>query len=232
MIEDIISAIQTLSQRLAIQEARPYNPYLSDAEMFDHFAGDGTIDARWTTTTTATGTVSLPATTPSLCRLSTGTSNSQAILNWGTRQPMVGMAKGADMRWRGAFSTAISANTVGVHGFRGPTAFTQLAMGVLGASSTAFFVCRSIDPGVPTSTTTITTVAIDTAQHDWRVQTMPDRVRYFIDNVQVAEHINGSPAAVILPTGQPLMPHLEMANGATAADQRFDVDLVWVRENR
>lgn len=233
MINDIIEAIQALSQRLAIQEARPYNPYLPDAEMFDHFAGDGTIDARWTTTTGVTGTVSLPATTPSICRLSTGaTGVSQAVLNWSTRQPLVGMAKSVDMRWRGAFSTAISANTTGAHGLRGPTAFTQLAMGVLGATSTAFFVCRSIDPGVPTTTTTTTTVAIDTAQHDWRVQTMPDRVRYYIDNVLVAEHINGSPAAVVLPVAQPVMPYFEMSNGATAADQRFDLDLAWIRESR
>lgn len=231
MLDAVMAAIGTIQQRLQRLEQLPFNPFSPDAEMWDHFAGDGTLDVRWTTTTVGTGTVSLPATTPSLARITTGATNSaQAIMNWGTRQPMVGMAKGADMRWRGAFTLAIDNVTTGVHGFRGPTAFTQLAMGVLGATSTTFFVCRSIDPVGPTTTTTTTTVAIDTAQHTWRVQTMPDRVRYFIDNVQVAEHIQGG--AVVLPLAQPLMPHFEMGNAATNADRRFDLDYFWVRENR
>lgn len=228
MINDIISAIQTLSQRLAIQEARPYNPYLADADMFDHFAGDGTIDARWTTTLTGTGTIQLPNATPSYVRIASGaTGASTARLDWGARLPLVGMAKSCDLRWRARIPTAIDANA-SCNGFLAQsTAFTRfLALGVSGTNSTAFFTART--EGSTGTQATVTTVAVDTAWHDWRIQSMPDRTRFFIDNVQVAEH---TLTADTLQT-DPLMPIFRAINGATAADRQLDVDLFWVRESR
>jgi hypothetical protein len=232
MLGAINEAIGALSQRLQRLEVLPWNQYSPDAQMFDHFAGDGTIDVRWTTTLNLSATISLPNSTPTYASFSSGaTAASVAALTWGTRVPLVGMAAGVDMRWRARYPLAINANTASMNGFRGPTAFTQLCLGVLGSTSTAFFVARSIDPAAVTITTTTTTVAIDTAWHDWRIQTMPDRVRYYIDNVLVAEHINGDPVAVILPVAQPLSPYLEVGNGATSADRQMDVDLVWIRES-
>lgn len=227
----IMNAVRGLSDRLRVLEAVGVPAVPSDAEMFDHFAGDGTIDPRWTTAVSGSATVSLPNATPSYARLASGaTGSSVAVLDWGARRPLVGMAAGVDMRCRARFPTAVDANTGGGPGFRGPTALTQLNVGVTGSVSTGFFVARSIDPGVPTLTNTITTVAIDTTWHEFRVQTFPDRVRYFIDNELVAEHVNGG--AVVLPLSQPLMPLFAASNGATAADRQFDIDWAWVRENR
>lgn len=231
MTADIVAATQDavarLSRRLQRLEALPYNPYSPDADMFDHFSGDGTLDARWTTTIVLTGTITLPNATPSYARLATGgTANSTAQIDWASRFPLVGMASSVDMRWRVRFPTAVDSNAhVGVL-LRNAAASRQIELGVVGSTSTGFFVARTI---ASTGTqATITTVPVDTAWHDWRSQTMPDRIRYYIDDEQVAEH---TLTADSLQT-DPLAPVIRALNLGTAADRQMDVDLFWVRESR
>jgi len=224
MIDVILEAIQSLSQRLAKQESRPYNPYLPDAQMFDHFAGDGTIDARWTVTVAGSGAVTIPNATPTIARLNTGaTASSAAQLDWGSNFSLVGLNKSLVVMARFAVTTAIDADDeIGIR-LRSATP-DNIDFGVIGSLSTAFYSARNTSGGGGTTASTVTTVAIDTAQHDWRVQTFPDRIRYFIDNVQVAEHTTA------LDT-QPLRPSLRAFNGA-AGTRTMDADLIWIRESR
>lgn len=226
MIDAILDAIQSLSQRLARQEARPYNPYFPDAQMFDHFAGDGTIDARWTVTVAGSGAVTIPNATPTVARLATGaTVASAAQLDWGGNYSLVGLNKSLAVMARFAVTTAIDADDeIGIR-LRSVTP-DNIDFGVIGSLSTAFYSARNTSGGGGATASTVTTVAIDTAQHDWRVQTFPDRIRYFIDNAQVAEHLTA------LDT-QPLRPSLRAFNGAGAGAARtMDVDLIWIRESR
>lgn len=222
MIDAILDAIQSLSQRLAKQEARPYNPYLPDAQFFDHFAGDGTIDARWTSTLVGSGTVTIPNATPTIARLDTGaTLSSSARLSWGSNFSLVGMAKSLDVVARFAITTAVDADDELI--LQLFTGAEVIDIGVRGAVSTAFYSCRTTTGG---PTTTTTTVPVDTAQHLFRAQTMPDRVRFYIDNALVAEHLTN------LPTAAPLMPRLIALNGANGGTRTMDVDLIWIREGR
>ncbi len=227
LVAAVNASIAQLATRIRRLEALPRGHIPADAVLFDHFAGDGTLDARWTTGGVG-GTVTLPNATPTYVRLSTGAlANQSASMDWGARQALVGMAAAAWLRWRGRMTTAIDAATINLVQFRGPTAFTQLEIGILGSSSVAFFVARSIEPGGPTTTMTITTVPIDTAWHEFFIQTMPDRVRYWIDNALVAEHVSG---VVALPLAIALMPRAEVNNGATAADRQMDIDWIGVDE--
>lgn len=223
MIDAILDAIQSLSQRLARQEARPYNPYLPDAEIFDHFAGDGTLDARWTATVAGSGAVTLPNATPTLCRLSTGaTIGSTAEIGWSTRYAMVGANKFATAIARYAITSAV--DNITVVNLRFITATGDVAqVGVRGVDSTTFFSCRTASGGVPT--TTVTTVPIDTDQHLFGVYMFPDRVRFYIDNALVAEHTTNIPTAAV-------QPRLTANNVTTGADRTMDADFIWVREAR
>ena len=56
MLDTFLAVTQALQQRLQRLEQLPWNPYSPDAEMFDHFGGDGTLDARWSTTLTGSWT--------------------------------------------------------------------------------------------------------------------------------------------------------------------------------
>lgn len=227
MIDQIQAAVAALSRRLRVLEALPYNPYTPDADMFDHFAGDGTIDPRWTSTLVLTGTVTLPNATPTYARISTGaTAASEARLSWGTRYPLVGMAKAVDVRWRARYPTAMDANAHIGFLLVNATASRQIELGVVGSTSAAFFVARTI--GSTGTTSSITAVAVDTAWHDWRIQTMPDRARFYVDDEQVAEH---TLTADSLQTDA-LAPHFRGLNIGTAADRQMDVDMFWIRENR
>lgn len=225
MIESILEAIQTLSQRIAVQESRPYNPYLPDAQMFDHFAGDGTIDARWTTTVTGSGSVTIPNATPTIARIATGaTAGSAAQLDWGANYSLVGANKWLTIMTRFAITTAIDNDDEIGFRLRSATPDT-IDLGVYGASSTAFFVARSTSGGGGTVVATVTTVPVDTSYHDWMIQMFPDRIRFYIDNVQVAEHTTGV-------TTSALRPSPRAYNGANGGSRTMDVDLVWVREAR
>ena len=222
MIDAILDAIQSLSQRLAKQEARPYNPYLPDAQMFDHFAGDGTIDARWTVTVAGSGAVTIPNATPTIARLATGaTVSSAAQIDWGSNFSLVGANKYAEIVSRFALTAAPIATSVCTIGF--VTAAGNFArIGCIGSGSTTNFVVQTQSGA---ATTTVTTVAIDTSQHLFAVRMFPDRARFYIDNAQVAEHTTNIPTAAVAP-------RLSANNGATAAAQTMDVDFVWIRESR
>lgn len=223
MIEWVRSAVQLLSQRVSALEARPFNPYSPDAEMFDHFAGDGTIDARWTTTLAGSGTVSLPNTTPTIARLATGaTVGSTAELGWGARYAMVGANKYAEAVARWAMTTTpVSTCVVNL---RFITATGDVAqVGMRGADSVDYFSCRSTSGGTPT--TTITTVPYDDAYHLFAVRLFPDRVRFYIDNDLVAEHTTNVPTAAV-------QPRLTANNVGTGTAQTMDADFIWVREAR
>jgi predicted transcriptional regulator len=226
MLGAINEAIGALSQRLQRLEVLPWNQYSPDAEMFDHFAGDGTLDVRWATTFAGTGTATLPNATPTYVRLSTGaTALSVARLDWAARYPLVGMASAVDMRWRARVTTAVDANAF-CEGVLMNSANTRAhTLGVVGSASAAFFAARTI--GSTGTQATVSTVAVDTDWHDWRIQTMPDRARFYIDNDLVAEH---TLTADTLQTDA-LAAWLRSHNNGTAADRQMDVDLVWIRES-
>ena len=225
MLDTITAVVDNLVLRLQRLEQLPFNPFSPDCQMFDHFAGDGTIDARWTSTFVLTGTVQIPNTTPTIARLASGaTAGSMAQLDWGTNFSLVGLNKGMDCRTRFAVTTAIdNDDEIGVR-LRSATP-DNIDFGVIGSLSTAFYVARNTSGGGGTTASTVTTVPIDTAMHDFRVQTFPDRIRYFIDNNQVAEHTTA------LDT-QPIRPSLRCFNGANAGSRTMDVDLFWIRESR
>ncbi len=218
----MLEIISTLAQRIARLEALPFNPYSPDAEIFDHFAGDGTLDSRWTTTLAGSGVVTLPNTTPTIARLSTGaTGSSTAEIGWGSRYAMVGANKYAEAIARMAFTAAPHATSV--CNLRFITAASDVAqIGVRGIDSTQFFSVRTTSGGVPE--TTVTTVPIDTQQHLFEVRLLPDRARFFIDHDFVAEHTTIPTAAV--------QPRVTANNAGTAADQTIDLDLIWIREAR
>lgn len=222
MLEFIAPAIGELARRIGVLEALPWNPYSPDAEIFDHFAGDGTIDPRWTTTLAGSGTVSLPNTTPTLARLATGaTLSSVAELGWSTRYPMVGANKGAEFVARAAITTTPIASCVMFVGFA-TSGGQYFRIGVIGSSTVDFFVAQSVSGG---SATTITPVPYDGNFHLFNIKTFPDRARYYIDNQFVAEHTTNI-------TTSPVQPRLSANNGATATAQTMDVDFVWARESR
>lgn len=223
MIEWVRQAVATLAGRVAALEARPFNPYSPDAEIFDHFAGDGTIDSRWTVTLAGSGTVSLPNTTPTIARLATGaTVGSTAELGWGTRYAMVGANKYAEAVARWAMTTTpVSTCVVNL---RFITATGDVAqVGMRGADSVDYFSCRSTSGGTPT--TTITSVPYDDDQHLFAVRLFPDRVRFYIDNDLVAEHTTNVPTAAV-------QPRLTVNNVGTGTAQTMDADFIWVREAR
>jgi hypothetical protein len=221
MLGAINEAIGALSQRLQRLETLPFNPYSPDCQMFDHFAGDGTIDVRWTTTLAGSGTISLPVATPTVARLSSGaTISSTCLLNWGGRFALVGTSAAVDCRARFAVTTAVDADDS--MQLRLQTAASDfMRIGVRGATSTAFFFAESSFGG---SNSTTTTVPIDTDMHDFRIQTMPDRARYYIDNNLVAEHTANIPTAAV-------EPRFDLGNGANGGTRTMDIDLFWIREN-
>lgn len=221
MLEWIQDAIGTLAQRIGKLEGRPWNPYSPDCQMFDHFAGDGTIDSRWTASLVLTGAVTIPNATPTIARLATGaTANSTAQLDWGANYSLVGMDRYVDVVARFAVTTAIDADDIIFASLA--TGVEFITIGVRGASSTGFYVCRTSPAG---GLNTITTVPIDTAQHLFRIQTFPDRVRFYIDSVFVAEHTTN------LPTATAMQPRLVASNGANGGSRTMDCDFIWVREN-
>ena len=226
MLEWVAQAIDTLAQRLTRLESLPFNPYSPDAAFFDHFFGDGTIDPRWTLTLTGTGSVTIPNTTPTIARLATGaTANSAAQLDTGANYQFVGLANAMECRARFAVTTAIdSDDEIGLR-FRTPGGDT-IDIGVFGASSTGFYVCRSTSGGGGSVETTATNTPIDTSYHDFAIVTMPDRIRFFIDNDWAGEHMTEI-------TSGPYRPQLRAYNGAgVGAARTMDVDLIWVREAR
>lgn len=225
MLAALSDAVRALTARLQHLEAIPFNPYSPDAQFFDHFAGNGTLGARWTVALGGSGTATIPNTTPTVLRLASGaTLGSSVVVDWAANFSLVGVNKAVEVRAHFKVTTAVDADDFAEVRLQSATP-DIIKIGVIGPSSTAFFVCNSTAGGLATQTTTVTTVPIDTAMHEFRIQSMPDRVRFYIDDVLVAEHTTNFPTA-------PLQPKLVLLNGANGGTRVMDVDLIFVRENR